>query len=163
MCATNQTWVRKCKSNWGSSRMCVRVCVRVTNQNCGWIGEFRLCVRACMYACAPHNEREARELGLWDVRFNRVFNECSGDLPSSLIHHFGRARNMRSCVSSSATCNKNFVLRDPQGQEPAGRGGGRGSGGERSDGREGEGVVNHRFSMTSWGRPDEKWRGNDHR
>ena len=55
-----------------------------------------------------------------------------GDLSSSsLIHHFGRVCNMRSCVSSSATCNKNLVLRDPQGQEPAGRGGGRGSGGER--------------------------------
>ena len=33
--------------------------------------------------------------------FSLIVCECLGDLSSSLNHYFGRARNMRSCLSSS--------------------------------------------------------------
>ena len=53
--------------------MCVRVCLYACNQSELWVNWGIQIVRACMCACALHNERKARELGLWDVRFNRVW------------------------------------------------------------------------------------------
>ena len=51
----------------------MRACLYACNQSELWVNWRIQIVRACMYACAPHNEREAGGLGLWDVRFNRVW------------------------------------------------------------------------------------------